>query len=83
MRLRTFTMVEMAAMLRATGLTIRRVAGVHAITNLLPSTLLHRERLASPLDGVFRGLCALDRALTRSGAWWLANSLVVTAEKPG
>ncbi|MBI2207396.1 MAG: methyltransferase domain-containing protein [Candidatus Rokubacteria bacterium] len=81
MRLRTFTMAELGAMLTAAGFRVRRVAGIHAITNVLPSTLLHRERLARPLEGVYRGLCALDRALTASGAWWLANSLVVSATR--
>lgn len=81
MRLRTFTMAELGTMLTAAGFTVRRVAGIHAITNVLPSTVLHRARLSPPLDGVYRGLCALDRALTASGAWWLANSLVVSATK--
>jgi ubiquinone/menaquinone biosynthesis C-methylase UbiE len=80
--LRFFTRAEIAAMLGAAGFTLERVEGIHAVTNVLPSTLLHRERLPRGVGLLYRALCALDRALApRPPARWLANSLVVVARK--
>jgi ubiquinone/menaquinone biosynthesis C-methylase UbiE len=80
--LRFFTRAEVAAMLGAAGFTLERVEGIHAVTNVLPSTLLHRERLPRGVGALYRALCALDRALApRPPARWLANSLVVIARK--
>lgn len=80
--LRFFTRTEIAAMLGAAGFTLEGVEGIHAVTNVLPSTLLHRERLPRGVGGLYRALCALDRALApRPPARWLANSLVVVARR--
>jgi SAM-dependent methyltransferase len=71
---------ELAGLLRAAGLTPVRAWGVHGITNLLPSTLLHRPRLPRALAGVYRTLRRVDAALGATApARALANSLVVLA----
>jgi SAM-dependent methyltransferase len=64
------------------GLRWRRAWGIHSITNVIPSTVLHRPVLPRPLRTLYRALRALDGALERSTpARALANSLVVLAEK--
>jgi MPBQ/MSBQ methyltransferase len=81
-RLRLFTIPELKTMLRDAGLTPVRLWGLHTITNLIPSTLLHRQRLARPLAAVYRRLRAADAALSRlAPAPWVANSVVVGARK--
>jgi ubiquinone/menaquinone biosynthesis C-methylase UbiE len=81
--LRLFTMAEIAPMLRAAELVPHRIVGIHGVTNLIPSTVLHRERLPRGLDRVYRVLCSVDRALGATPAWRAANSLVVVATKLG
>jgi len=84
MRLRLFTIPELRGMLREAGLTPLEMRGIHAITNLIPSTVLHRDRLPRPLAAIYRRLCVLDRALGRLPlVRHLANSLVVLARRPG
>ena len=83
-RLRFFTRAELGALLDAAGFVIERVRGIHAVTNALPSTLLHRPRLPRGLGVLYRALCALDRALAAAPpARWLANSLVIVARRRG
>lgn len=70
--------------LAAAGLRWRRAWGIHSVTNLIPSTALHREWLPRPLGALYAGLRAADARLApRAPARWLCNSLVVLAEKPG
>lgn len=77
-----FTRRELAAMMRAAGLKPVRAWGVHGITNLLPSTLLHRAEPPRALACVYRALRRVDAALGRTPpARALANSLVVLAER--
>jgi SAM-dependent methyltransferase len=81
-RLRLFTMPELRAMLRAAELDVVRVWGVHAVTNVIPSTVLHRERLPRALATVYRALCTLDDRLGGSAfGRGLANSAVLLARK--
>lgn len=81
--IRLFTMREVRAMLGAGGLAMERVWGLHMLTNLLPSTVLHRPSLSRPVAAVFRALAAADDALRcLPGHWRIANSLVVLARKP-
>jgi SAM-dependent methyltransferase len=81
-RLHLFTLAELRGMLRRAGLRPRRVWGIHAITNLIPSTTLHRERLGRGLALLYRHLCAIDQALGRiPAAARLASSVVVLAER--
>jgi MPBQ/MSBQ methyltransferase len=74
---------ELRGMLAGAGLRPLRWWGIHSITNLIPSTILHRDKLG-PLSAVlYRRLRALDARLS---AWPLAaraaNSLVVLSECP-
>jgi SAM-dependent methyltransferase len=80
--LRLFTAAELARLLRSEGLEPVRVWGIHSITNVLPSTVLHRARLGRWVTMVYRILRGADRALApRWPATRLANSLVVLARK--
>jgi SAM-dependent methyltransferase len=82
MNLRLFTMGELDGMLRAAGFIRRRCWGIHTATNLIPSTVLHRDRLPGPLGALYRLLRAVDARLSGSRAGVaLANSLVVLATK--
>jgi MPBQ/MSBQ methyltransferase len=84
MRLRLFTMAEIRPLLERSGLVIVRTRGIHAITNLIPSTLLHRQRLGRPLGALFAALRALDRTLGGlAPVRAIANSVVVLARKRG
>jgi MPBQ/MSBQ methyltransferase len=77
-----FTRGELARMLTAGGLTPVRIWGLHNVTNLLPSTLLHRQQLPRPLEAAFRALCRLDaRVIGTAPARALANNLIVLAER--
>lgn len=81
-RLRLFTRDELAAMFAEAGLRPVRWWGIHSITNLIPSTVLHRERLGSLTAALYRRLCVLDRRLGASAPGRLmGNSLVVLAER--
>jgi SAM-dependent methyltransferase len=81
-RLRLFTDRELRVLLGRAGLRVERAWGIHAVTNLLPSTVLHRPRVPAGLRLVYRALCAADRAI---GGWAavraLAAHVVVLARK--
>lgn len=80
--LRFFTTTELEALLREAGLRPLRVWGIHMLTNLIPSTVLHRARLGRPLAAFFAGLGAIDDGLRRlPGTHRLANSLVILARR--
>ena len=77
-----FSRRELAAMLAAAGLTSVRTWGLHNVTNLLPSTLLHRPRLSRTLAAAFRALRHLDaRVIGTAPALAFANNLVVLARR--
>jgi SAM-dependent methyltransferase len=79
-RLRLFTARELRALLGAAGLTPRQAWGIHALTNVLPSTVLHHPRLPRSLGALYRALCRMDAALAATApVRGLANSLVVLA----
>jgi len=80
--LNLFTTRDLHAMLKSAGLVPRREWGIHSITNVLPSTVLHRTALSPALAAIYRALGRLDTALapTRAGRA-LANSLVILAER--
>ena len=73
-----FSERDLRARLARAGLRPERAWGIHALTNLIPSTVLHRPRLSRPLAAVYRLLCALDTACAPAA---IANSLVVLAVK--
>jgi SAM-dependent methyltransferase len=79
-RLRLFTRREVTAMLAAAGLRPLRWWGIHSVTNVIPSTVLHHERLGPVTAALYARLCAIDARLAASRlAQRLANSLVVLA----
>jgi SAM-dependent methyltransferase len=79
-RLRLFRRHELRRLLATAGLVPVRTWGVHAITNLIPSTVLHGTRVPPALAGLYRGLRRLDSALAATPpARALANSVVVLA----
>ncbi|HVG73774.1 MAG TPA: hypothetical protein VM824_00225, partial [Thermoleophilaceae bacterium] len=81
-RLRLFTRSALHRLLGAHGLTRVRSWGVHGVTNVIPSTVLHGATLGRTTGTLYRGLRALDRALAATPAGRaLANSLVVLATK--
>jgi SAM-dependent methyltransferase len=81
-RLRLFTQRELRRLLGQAGLTPVRTWGLHSVTNVIPSTTLHRERLPRPMAALYRTLRSLDRALAGTrAACRLSNSLVVLATK--
>ena len=78
--LRLFTGTELTGLLHAAGLAARRAWGLHTVTSLLPSTVLHRPRLSRTLAMVYGLLRRLDRRLSGSAvSRALGNSLVVLA----
>ena len=80
--LRLFTRSELRAMLAGAGLRPVRWWGIHWVTSLIPSTILHRESLGTLTATLYRRLRALDARLSASSlATRTANSLVVLAEK--
>jgi len=80
--LRLFTARELRGLLAAAGLVIARTWGIHSVTGVLPSTLLHRRRLPGVVRPLYGALCAVDRWVARvPGARGLASSLVVLAVK--
>jgi hypothetical protein len=69
-------------MLRTAGLVPVRAWGLHGITNLIPSTVLHGQRVPRTLGPAYRALRRLDAVLIDTEpARALANSLVVLAER--
>jgi len=81
-RLRLFTGRELRHLLDRAGLAPVRTWGIHSVTNVIPSTALHRASLPRPVAGLYRLLRSLDRALAPTRpARGLSNSLVVLATK--
>jgi SAM-dependent methyltransferase len=81
-RLRLFTWPELDRLLGDAGLAPVRTWGLHSVTNVIPSTVLHRARLGRATGALYRGLRALDRALAATGPGRrLSNSLVILAAK--
>jgi SAM-dependent methyltransferase len=82
-RLRLLTRPGLDRLLAGAGLQPVRRWGIHSVTNLIPSTVLHRPRLGGALAGLYRVLARVDRRLAGTpigrGA---ACSLVVLARKP-
>ena len=77
-----FTATALRRELTALGLSWQRAWGIHAATNAIPSTLLHRAALPRGLATVYGALRAIDGALSASlPGRALASSLVVLAVK--
>jgi SAM-dependent methyltransferase len=79
-RLWLFRRRELRALLRAAGLRPVRAWGLHAVTNLFPSTVLHGAQVPRALGGAWRALRRLDAAVASTPpARAFANTLVVLA----
>jgi SAM-dependent methyltransferase len=82
--LRLFTVPELRAMLRRASVVVERTWGIHILTNVIPSTVLHRPRLTRPVAALFRALGTVDDGLRRlRGTHHLANSVVLLGRKTG
>jgi SAM-dependent methyltransferase len=64
--LRLFTDRELGTMLESSGLHVEQAWGIHAITNLMPSPVLHRSRLPALLRPLYRALRSVDARLGSS-----------------
>jgi len=67
-RLRLFTDRELGAMFENSGLRVEQAWGIHAITNLMPSPVLHRPRLPAALRPLYRALRSADSRVGSSRA---------------
>ena len=77
-----FTAADLRSRLASLGLSWTRAWGIHGITGLIPSTLLHRPALPRPLAAAYHLLCAIDTTLgARAPVRAIASSLVVLAVK--
>jgi len=74
-----FSRRDLVTRLARVGLRAQRSWGIHALTNVIPSTVLHRRRVSRPLAALYRALRALDTAFAPPA---VANSIVVLAAKP-
>ena len=77
-RLTFFSVRDLHARLARAGLRAQRTWGIHALTNVIPSTVLHRPRISRALAAVYRVLRTLDTALAPAA---IASSIVVLAVK--
>jgi MPBQ/MSBQ methyltransferase len=59
-RLRLFTDRELGTMFESSGLRVEQAWGIHAVTNLMPSPVLHRPRLPTALRPLYRALRSAD-----------------------
>jgi len=84
MPLKLFTSGELNRELQSVGLFVERRWGLHFLTNLIPSTVLHRADAPPSVRAVFRYLARLERLVY--GTWpfnALACSLLVLAVQKG
>ena len=82
-KLRLFTDRELGEMLARSGLRAERSWGIHAVTNLLPSPILHRARVPAPLRPLYRALCSADSRIADSRPFRaFAAHAVILATKP-
>lgn len=84
MPLKLFTARELNRELEGLGLVVQKRWGLHFLTNLLPSTVLHRADAGPLVRTIFRQLASLERLVY--SVWpfnALACSLLVMAEKKG
>jgi MPBQ/MSBQ methyltransferase len=65
-RLRLFTNREVGTMLESSGLRVEQAWGIHTITNLMPSPVLHRPRLPTVLRPLYRALRLADSRIGSS-----------------
>jgi len=82
MRLKLFSAKEINRELQNVGLIVEKRWGLHVLTNLLPSTLLHKSNPSRLLKIVFTRLASIEKRLNQ---FWRFNafgcSLLVLARK--
>jgi MPBQ/MSBQ methyltransferase len=82
LHLRTFTHAELSRELRQRGFEIRAVYGIHAITNLIPSPLMLKDKPGHGTRMAFRALSAIE---DRTHGLWPVNrlglSIILIAQK--
>lgn len=77
-----FTVSELRGLLGEHGLVAKRWWGIHAVTNVIPSAVLHRPALGALTARAFRRLAAADAGIgDMRWAPHVANSVVVLAER--
>lgn len=77
-----FTVPELLGIFERVGLMVRRRIGVHQLSNLLPSTVLHSPPSNRVVSRVFEGLRRLDARLASVPPFWrLGCSVVFALEK--
>lgn len=82
MQIRLFTTHELDSALRQVGVVTAKRYGIHVITNLVPSTVLHNPRAGRLVRAVFRILSQLETNIQgRSPFSGLGNTLVVLGSK--
>jgi ubiquinone/menaquinone biosynthesis C-methylase UbiE len=82
LHLRTFTHSELSQELRQRGFEIESVHGIHAITNVIPSPLMLKDRPGRATKAAFRALSAVE---DRTYGIWPVNrcgmSIILIAHK--
>lgn len=82
MRVRCFTPQELQSALAEAGFRVDRTFGIHCLTNLIPSTVLHNPAPAPAIRRLFRTLAWCEGFLyDRWPFSQLGNSLVVIATR--
>jgi len=83
MPLKLFSAAELARELRDVGLVQDKRWGLHVLTNLIPSTILHKPDPGHLLELIFGRLASLEKHV--NGCWpfnALGCSLLILAHKP-
>jgi SAM-dependent methyltransferase len=82
LHLRTFTHTELSRELRQRGFEIRAVYGIHALTNLIPSPLMLKDKPGRATRVAFHALSAIE---DRTYGLWPVNrfgmSIILIAQK--
>ena len=73
-----FSIRDLRRRLATVGFRVERAWGIHVVTNLIPSTVLHRPRLSRPLAALYRVLRAVDTAIAPAS---LAANVMLLAAK--
>lgn len=82
MTLKLFSAKELNQELRKVGLIVEKRWGLHVLTNLIPSTLLHKSNPSISLKKIFTKLASIEKRVNK---FWPFNafgcSLLVLARK--
>jgi ubiquinone/menaquinone biosynthesis C-methylase UbiE len=82
LHLRTFTHAELSRELRRRGFEVQSVYGIHAITNLIPSPLMLKDKPGRGTRGAFQALSGIeDRVYSRWPVNRFGMSIILIARK--